>query len=84
MTYRGGYCFVHAVANGAPIVISAIERVPIRSICAGVAPVNGVFGSFDMESYSSWNTPNAKFIPHPVKTRVVEAMMIMVDCLQLR
>lgn len=50
ITARGEYCFSQADVNGAPIVMSAMERVPIKSICAGVAPVNGVLGSFDMES----------------------------------
>lgn len=50
MAARGEYCFTLAVANGAPMVMSAIEGVPMRSICASVTFVKGVLGSFDMES----------------------------------
>lgn len=53
----------------------------MRSICAGVAPVKGVLGSLDIESYKSWYTPNAKLIPHPVNTREVEAIKITIGCL---
>ena len=62
--------------------MSAMDNVPIKSICAGVAPVNGVLGTLDMESYNSCQTPNAKLMPHPVNTRVVEAATTMIGCLE--
>ncbi len=54
MMMRGLNRLVKAVTNGAPIVINATERVPIRSILAGLAPVKGVPASSDMSWYKSW------------------------------
>lgn len=44
MIARGEKRFVHAVASGAPIVMKAAPSVPIRSMAAGEALVNGLFG----------------------------------------
>lgn len=48
MMRRGGKRLVRAVTKGALMVMKATERVPIRSMPAGEAPVKGVEGWDDM------------------------------------
>lgn len=43
-TMLGVKRFDQATTKGAPIVMSEMERVPMRSIAAVLAPVNGVPG----------------------------------------
>jgi hypothetical protein len=56
--------------------MNAAVSVPIRSMAAGDAPVNGVFGCVLMIWYKSWYTPNEKTAPHVVNVmKNVEAQM---------
>lgn len=71
----------HATTKGAPMVIRDMDRVPIRSMSAGDAPVKGVSGCCERVSKTAWKIPKAKLIPQHVKTIVNEARVMMIVCL---
>lgn len=80
-TNLGEKRLAHATTKGAPIVIRDMDRVPMRSISAGEAPVKGVSGCCERVSKTAWKIPKAKLIPQHVKTMVKEAIVIMTVCL---
>ena len=77
MTVCGEYSLAQTIVNGPPIDINAIARVPIRLIRAVDAPVNGVFDSRAISSYSDCHTPKVKIRAQVVNmTRKPEATTI--------
>lgn len=73
--------FAQATTNGAPMVMREMDMVPMRSINAGDAPVNGVSGCCESVSNTAWKMPKAKLMPQQVNTIVKEAMVMMMVCL---